>query len=106
MTLTRCLRRESNRIKSSAEQELDDFRNAIAEGAWDMVNRIAAKHSGVFDMKAKGNLQAILRDVALDELSEHISYLEQCIHEADDLALGSYSDMRADERREFNTAAE
>ena len=106
MTLTRCLRRESNRIKSSAEQELDDFRHAIAEGAWDMVRRIEAKHSGVFDMKAKANLQAILRDVALDELSDHIAYLETQVHESDDLAVGSYSDMRADDRRQFNTAAE
>ena len=104
--LTPCLQRLSNRIRSESEQELDDFRHAIAEGAWDMVRRIEAKHSGVFDMKAKANLQAILRDVALDELSDHISYLEQCVHEADDLALGSYSDMRADARREFNTAAE
>ena len=104
--LTRCLRRESNRIKSSAEQELDDFRNAIAEGAWDMVNRIAAKHSGAFDMKAKANLQAYLRDLVMEELSDHIAYLETAVNESDDLALGSYSDLRADERREFNTAAE
>ena len=98
--LTPCLQRLSNRIRSEAEQELDDFRNAIAEGAWDMVRRIEAKHSGAFDMKAKANLQAILRDVALDELSDHIAYLETQIHESDDLAVGSYSDMRADQRRE------